>query len=184
MTRSPIPRLSLGVAAAAGVLAVIAAGCGGGSPSSVGTGGSSTTASTTRQTAALAFARCMRSHGVPNWPDPTSDGGFDKSKLRQLPIPPARIRAIEVAHCNIAIPGPQQYTITPADRVDYFKGAQCMRRHGFPDFPDPTFGNNTVTFNTPSNIDTNSPQARAAVGICAKLIPPGLPYSHSDSTSP
>jgi hypothetical protein len=175
----------LALAAAAGALAVIAAGCGsGGSSSSVGTGGSSTTASTSRQTAALAFAHCMRSHGIPNWPDPTSDGGFDKSKLRQLPVPPSRIRAIEDAHCNIAIPGPQQYTITPADRVDYFKGAQCMRRHGFPDFPDPTFGNNTVTFNTPSNIDTNSPQARAAVAICSKLIPPGLPYSRSDANSP
>jgi hypothetical protein len=68
--------------------------------------------------------------------------------------------------------------ITPADRLDYLKGAACMRSHGFPGFPDPTFGNNTVTFNIPPNIDPNSPQAKRAEAICAKLIPPGLPYSN------
>jgi hypothetical protein len=67
--------------------------------------------------------------------------------------------------------------ITPADRLDYLKGAACMRSHGFPAFPDPTFANNTVTFNIPSNIDANSSQAKSAEAICAKLIPPGLPYS-------
>jgi hypothetical protein len=69
-------------------------------------------------------------------------------------------------------------TITPADRLDYLKGAACMRSHGFPDFPDPTFGNNTVTFNIPPNIDPNSSQAKSAEAICVKLIPPGLPYSN------
>jgi hypothetical protein len=68
-------------------------------------------------------------------------------------------------------------TITPADQADYLKGAACMRSHGFPDFPDPTFGNNTVTFNIPPNIAPNSSQAKRAEAICVKLIPPGLPYS-------
>src|SRR5262249_46489495 len=35
-------------------------------------------------------------------------------------------------------------TITPADQADYLKGARCMRSHGVPDFPDPTFENNGV----------------------------------------
>ena len=68
--------------------------------------------------------------------------------------------------------------ITPADRRDYLKAAACMRSHGFPDFPDPTFGNNSVTFNIPPNINPNSSQAQRAEAICAKLIPPGLPYSN------
>jgi hypothetical protein len=68
--------------------------------------------------------------------------------------------------------------ITPADRGDYLKAAECMRSHGVPDFPDPTFGNNTVTFNVPPNIDPNSSQAKSAVATCSKLIPPGLPYSN------
>jgi hypothetical protein len=71
----------------------------------------------------------------------------------------------------------QPAPITPADRLDYLNAASCIRSHGFPDFPDPTFANNTVTFNIPPNIDTSSTQARQAEAICVKLIPPGLPYS-------
>ena len=70
-------------------------------------------------------------------------------------------------------------TITPADQADYVKAATCMRSHGVPDFPDPTFQNNTVTFNIPPNIDPNSSQAKSAEAICVKLIPPGLPYNNS-----
>jgi hypothetical protein len=70
-------------------------------------------------------------------------------------------------------------TITPADQADYLNAARCMRSHGVPDFPDPTFGNNTVTFKIPPNIDKNSPQAKTAEAICVKLIPPGLPYGDS-----
>jgi hypothetical protein len=122
----------------------------------------------------------MRSHGIPGWPDPTSDGGFDKFKLRQLGLSRSRVLALENGPCNITIPSPTpRYTITPADRTDYLRGAACIRSHGFPNFPDPTFGNNTVTFNNPPNINTDSPQARRAVAICQRLIPPGLPYSHS-----
>jgi hypothetical protein len=69
-------------------------------------------------------------------------------------------------------------SITPADRLDYLKAAACIRSHGFPDFPDPTFANSTVTFHIPPNIDPNSPQAKRAQAICVTLIPPGLPYSN------
>jgi hypothetical protein len=48
--------------------------------------------------------------------------------------------------------------ITSADRLDYLKAAACMRSHGIPDFPDPTFGHNTATFN---NANPNSPEQRA-----------------------
>jgi hypothetical protein len=78
---------------------------------------------------------------------------------------------------------PSGQTITPADQADYLKAATCMRSHGVPDFPDPTFQNNNVTFNIPPNIDPNSSQAKSAEAICVKLIPPGLPYSNSGNSS-
>jgi hypothetical protein len=78
---------------------------------------------------------------------------------------------------------PSGQTITPADQADYLKAATCMRSHGVSDFPDPTFQNNNVTFNIPPNIDPNSSQAKSAEAICVKLIPPGLPYSNSRSSS-
>ena len=79
---------------------------------------------------------------------------------------------------NTGTQNTQTPQITPADQGDYVKAAECMRSHGVPDFPDPTFGNNTVTFNVPPNIDPNSSQVKSAVATCSKLIPPGLPYSN------
>ena len=79
---------------------------------------------------------------------------------------------------NTGTQGAQTAPITPADRLDYLKAAACMRSHGLPDFPDPTFGSNTVTFKIPPSIDKNSSEARSAEAICAMLIPPGLPYSN------
>jgi hypothetical protein len=70
-------------------------------------------------------------------------------------------------------------TITPAEQADYFRAAACIRSHGVPDFPDPTFENGHVRFNIPSSIERNSPQVRSAQATCAKLIPAGLPYSTS-----
>jgi len=86
-------------------------------------------------------------------------------------LPPGTLQSTGTQHAQT----PQ---ITPADRGDYLTAAECMRSHGVPDFPDPTFGNNTVTFNVPKNIDPNSSQAKGAVATCSKLIPPGLPYSN------
>jgi hypothetical protein len=79
---------------------------------------------------------------------------------------------------NTRTPNLQNHLITPADRLDYLKAAACIRTHGFPDFPNPTFGKNTVRFNTPPNINPNSSQAKRAQAVCVKLIPPGLPYSN------
>jgi len=74
-----------------------------------------------------------------------------------------------------AMPSPR---ITAADRPAYLRAAACIRSHGFPNFPNPTFGKNTVTFNLPPNINPNSSQAKRAEAICVKLIPAGLPYSN------
>ena len=62
-------------------------------------GGSSSPAASPQRSAALGFARCMRSHRVPGWPDPDRSGAFDKSKLTPQPLgadgalTPARVRA-------------------------------------------------------------------------------------------
>jgi hypothetical protein len=162
-------------------LALLAAGCGGGGSPGAESGDSSTTAATRAQNAALAFARCMRSHGLPNWPDPTSNGVFDKSKLRQTGYGVSQVRSVEDGACNHLLPNGQPHgpTITAADRTDYLKAAACVRSHGFPDFPDPTFQNNPVQANVPSSIDQDASRFKSVAEICTKLIPAGLPYSSS-----
>ena len=121
---------ALSFIAAAAALALLAAGCGGGGTPGVAGSPSSTTAATTAQNGALAFARCMRSHGLPNWPDPTSNGVFDKSKLRLTGYSVSQVRAAEDGPCNHLLPNggnSKRYTITAADRADYLKAAACMR---------------------------------------------------------
>ena len=172
------------LAPAAAVCALLATGCGGTGSPRVATSASSatTTAGTTTVrngslAGALAFARCMRAHGMPNWPDPAANGVFDKRKLRQLGIAPSRVRSIEERSCNYDFEnGGQGETITPADRADYLRAAACMRSHGFPSFPDPTFQDGHVSVDVPSS-DESSPRFRRAAETCTRLIPKGLPYS-------
>jgi hypothetical protein len=180
-----LPLIPASVVAVA-ALSLLAAGCGGGGSSGVARVASTTASTTARQNgtttqngslaSAFAFARCMRSHGVPGWPDPTSTGGFDKSKLRQLGLSVSRARALEQGPCNIPLPSSRP-TIPRADESAYVKGAACMRAHGVPDFPDPTFPNNHVQFNIPSSINQDSARFKSVATICTKLIPAGLPYS-------
>jgi hypothetical protein len=178
-------RLSAIVAglASAAAFSVLAVGCGGGGSPGVAGNPSSASAGTTTVPAgsvagALAFARCMRSHGIPSWPDPTADGGFDKTKLRALGVSPARIRAIEDRSCNYSFQNAAPAkTITPADQTDYLRAAACMRTHGFPGFPDPTFQSGNVRVDVPPSIDQDSSRFRSAATICTRLIPAGLPYS-------
>jgi hypothetical protein len=167
---------------AVAAFSLLAAGCGGGGSAN---GTASTTAATTPpQNRALAFARCLRSHGLPNWPDPNGSGEFDKSKLRQTGYSLTRVRTVEDGPCKHLVPSSGQSpgpAITPADRADYLKAAACMRSHGFAAFPDPTFQNNTVRTNVPSTIDQDSSRFKSAAATCTKLIPAGLPYSSSSA---
>ena len=172
--------LILASVVAVAAFALLAAGCGGGGSPGVASGASTTTAATTTtQNGPLAFARCMRSHGVPNLPDPISGGVFDKSKLRQTGYSVAQVRAVEDGPCNhlLGAVSHQGPTITAADRVDYLKAAACMRSHGFPGFPDPTFQDSGVQLDIPPSIDQDSSRFTSAATICTKLIPAGLPYT-------
>ena len=179
--RSPRPRI-LASALAVAACSLLVAGCGGGSPGVANIASSTTAATTTSQSGPVAFAHCMRSHGVPTFPDPNANGEFDGSKLKRAGVSPSQVRAAQ-SSCNYLLPNgvplAPRYTITLADQIDYLKGAACMRRQGFPDFPDPTFQNSDVQLNIPASINQDSPQFKRAATTCQKLIPRGLPYSGS-----
>lgn len=72
--------------------------------------------------------------------------------------------------------------ITPGDEADYLKAAACMRSHGVPNFPEPVFQGNDVTFRSQTPIDTSSPAYQKTLVTCQELIPAGLPYSSSGSS--
>jgi hypothetical protein len=98
-------RTALGVIAAAG-LALLAAACGGSSGSHVAQLGSTTTKSSTfsnapgasaQQNGALAFSRCVRFHGVPSYPDPSSGGLLPKKTPQQLGVSSSEFQAAQSA---------------------------------------------------------------------------------------
>ena len=138
------------VIAAVVVLAVALAGCVA-APAS-GTAGASPTAATqsTYTQDALAYARCVRSHGVPGFPDPKADGTFPKGSF-----PAGSGSKITAANrtCGHLLPARGAgYVVTAKDQQDYIKAAACMRSHGIGKFPDPVFANGNVNFPIPSSV--------------------------------
>jgi hypothetical protein len=178
MVRCHHPLIVASIVAVA-VFSLLAAGCGGAGSAGVASVASSTTAGTsTAQNGGLAFARCVRSHGVPAFPDPDSTGNIPKLQvINARKSNPSRFDAANNA-CRQLLPnGNNGPTITAADRTDYLKAAACMRSHGFSGFPDPTFPNGSVTVDIPSSIDQDSSEFKSAATTCTKLIPAGLPYT-------
>jgi hypothetical protein len=142
----PRPARTAAAIIATAFLALLAAACGGGSPSSTGHGGSSNagrspSAGGSPNSPLLAFSHCMRSHGVPNFPDPQP--GASNAKFpgaQQLGVGSSQLRAAENACWHVLPPGTDDQ-FPPAEVPLLLRGmlpfARCMRSHGVPNFPDP-----------------------------------------------
>jgi hypothetical protein len=90
----------------------------------------------------LAAAACIRSHGVPNFPDPTFGGGGSQVNLstpRGMLTSPAFMLAQQAcAKRGLELAGYAPVSTTTADETaQALKIARCMRAHGVPDWPDP-----------------------------------------------
>jgi hypothetical protein len=143
--------------------ALLTAACSG-SPSSPGSGGSQS---------AVAYSRCMRSHGVPNFPDPTSNGTVPKGTAQQLGVSDSGYQAAQTA-CAHLLPnsgGVSQAVIQRAmDGMRSF--AQCMRSHGVWNWPDPTTDRaGYPAFYLQGEIDMNAPQIVTKIHVCQDLVP-------------
>ena len=155
-------------------LALLAAACSTGSGGSPNAGGSA-------NSQAVAYSRCMRSHGVPDFPDPASNGQIPKEAVIHAlrGVSDSRAKAATNACANLNPAGQGSPTLTAQEQQDYLRAAACMRSHGITGFPDPTFPGGRVNLSIPSSIDTTSRQFTQAAQTCTRLIPAGLPYSRS-----
>jgi hypothetical protein len=176
-------------ASPAALLAVVlgVAACGSSSAPGVATGSPATAAGSSAggsTTGLLAYASCMRSHGVADFPDPASNGGIPKVTPQQLGVGDSQLEAAQNA-CLHLLPGKSlsgqiSQTISTQQQSDYLKVAACMRSHGIANFPEPVFSNGQVEFPMLQHlVDTQSTQFTRAYHVCQKLIPPGLPDSGS-----
>jgi hypothetical protein len=199
----------LGAAALAAALGVLVTGCGGNSPTggvaSLGSHASKT--STTSSTAAgpsagsgssaspgsqaVAYSACVRAHGVPNFPNPKISTNGNEVKMA-IGVTPAitgnpHFKSAQQA-CRKLLPGGgpgegSNHQISPQEQSQYLKAAACIRSHGIPNFPDPTFSGGGVHIEH-QGLNESSPAFKAAVRACESLIPGGVHGDRGASARP
>jgi hypothetical protein len=160
--------------------ALLATACGGRSPTGVANVASGTTAATTTtQNGLVTFSQCMRSNGVPSFPDPQHlpDGSVKLIIHRGAGTPHFQAA---MSACNHLLPqgGPQQNAQqTRKQLANELSFAHCMRSRGVSRFPDPTAqGGLSVEMVQAQGIDVHSPQILRVVQAC-------LPASHGGLTA-
>lgn len=166
------PRRAASVAALAVTLLPVAA-CGGTHSTAPQAGSGQLTVQM-----ADAFAQCMRSHGEPNFyfANPQSTPNPSATVLsiigyRVIGIDPQTAQfASAMKSCKHLLPGGGPPPISQKQLNSMVKSAECMRAHGFPDYPDPQRGANGGVEEQPlpSDIDTSSPQFQAAQKACGE----------------
>lgn len=175
-------------AVALAAVAIIAAACGGGtaSPGIASLGSTTTTTAAPNASSptpfagiqqeyqyALSYASCMRSHGVPGFPDPVLTSHnltFNSTAESSSPQYASANKACKhLLPDDGGAPTPAQLATETAKLLQY---AKCMRAHGEPNFPDPTVSPNQFGFSL-KGIDPQSTQFQAAQQACKALSPGG-----------
>jgi hypothetical protein len=148
-----------GLLAATAALALLVTACGGGGSQA----GTATTGGSKAYQQALAYSQCMRSHGVPDFPDPDSQGniivqgGMGASSTQSV----AAQKVCRHLLGGQNAPAQQRQQMSQALRF-----AACMRSHGDLAFPDPVERQGGVVLHM---VGANTPQGQAAVQTCQRL---------------
>jgi hypothetical protein len=179
-------------------LALLAAACSSsGSPSSAGSGGSPSTSRSANSPSATAYSHCMRSHGVPNFPDPPGNGQVPKTSAQLLGVSGSHLQAAQIA-CQDLYPhnggpggvltrdslgqceetGNCPQALVQAAMTALRTYARCMRSHGLPTWPDPTLdseGRPGFNLLRVQGFDPNSSQTSNVMQACYHVMPGGVP---------
>jgi len=118
----------------------------------------------------------MRSHGVSDFPDPGSNGARPSGNVSTIfgvTIPsnvnvqsPAFQSAVQSCQKLASGGGPKPQISASQMRVAV-ANAQCMRTHGVPNFPDPTFPTGGgVAISVGPGVNPQSPAFQQAEKVC------------------
>jgi hypothetical protein len=161
------------VVAALAVTALLAAACGGSNASGAGTFAGGTYAQS------LAYAKCMRAHGVPQFPAPDGQGNFNNAEIQALDQndqPQARNANFA---CRSLLPNEgtglsvtQLQTMLQQNLRNAVKAAHCMRAQGIGNFPDPAGSTQGSGVNWRpvmlAGLNLDTPSYKAAWDACQK----------------
>src|ERR1019366_3477116 len=150
--RGRLRRAGALAAAVAGVLLLVA-----------GCGGSGAAAGSAAYQKAVGYTRCMRSHGEPSWPNPTSKGTFVPTGID---LGSAQAKSANFA-CSYLLPGADPLTAAHLQQTlsQDLKYSECMRAHGITSYPDPKVQGQGVAVSL-KGLDPLSPQFQAADRTC------------------
>jgi hypothetical protein len=159
-------------------IVLLATACSGGS-AGAGVAGSasapnaSASPSGTLRDAQLDYARCMRDHGIADFPDPAPGGGTIRIKPgtggpgSDLDPSNPRFKSAGDA-CSSLLPAePSQDQPSQKAWATMLRYARCMREHGFPTFPDPEPGEGfNIDPSEFAELDPSNPRFQAANEAC------------------
>jgi hypothetical protein len=163
------------------LVALLAAACQGGADeprvaSGKGAGAAGATSTTAggnsdRFQKVVAYSRCMREHGIPKFPDP-KPGPNGEPNLQitpdQIGAGQAQLQAAERA-CQSLAP-PSSPTRDQGQYEAALRYADCMRKNGVPDFPDPKRGANGGVILGGARVNPNSPSFQKAQQACQSIM--------------
>jgi hypothetical protein len=147
----------------------------GGGPAGGGAQSSATIAGGANQQQMVAFSKCMRTHGEPDFPEPV-EGRLVIHGSPNSGLDPGSAQ-FQSAMRSCQSMAPRGGPASPAQSAEFqakaLKFSACMRTHGVPGFPDPVISGNGIrlTLNKASGIDPRSPQFQAAQRACQSLMP-------------
>jgi hypothetical protein len=160
-------RVGVLAAAAAGfALLALAAACGGGS-----SGGTGTVIHQTVYQRELAYAECMRAHGLPGFPDPQSDGAFNSTQANGGDFHGPQFQSANKSCAHLEGPGMTSAQFQQNVR-QALRFAACMRAHGIANFQASAGQGGQIAIGA-QGADPNSPQFQSAQRACRKLQPSG-----------
>jgi hypothetical protein len=185
---------------AAAVSLLLAAACGG-NRSGIGSSGPAYVSGSTTSASNVAYSACMRSHGVPNYPDPDSSGQLPKPDAHHLGVNSTQLQATQQA-CQHLLPntgrainvGSVQQCMEADDcpralvqqvLTQERRFAQCMRSRGVPNWPDPvTDSQGRPVFAISISKEGFNPYSKpiwAKGNQCSHVMPdlPGAPFQVS-----
>ncbi len=151
-------------------------GCGSSAPAASGTtsgsgGGSNTTAAIEK---GVKFSECMRSNGVPTFPDPGTSGKFTIDEVANgmsLDTNSPTFTQALGACKSLEPAGFEGGTRSAQQQSAALKFAQCIRANGVSDFPDPAASQPLVDTNRIPSASTSSGLSilNAAMQKCSAL---------------
>lgn len=128
---------------------------------------------------ALAFSRCMRSHGLSGFPDPNGHGQIEIGPSSGVDPAAAAFQSARRVCQPLIGSGEATPAVQAKARREALAFSACMRSHGVPDYPDPTFAGNSVHFpldgGANSDLNSSSPTFQTAEHACGGFRPKGPP---------